>query len=606
MNLKHILGATLLGAAAFGAPARAATDQDFLPVDQAFHFEALPDGPTRVKLYWEIAQGYYLYRNRVSVTTEQPGVQLGALTLPKGESHTDEYFGTQEVYHQELIATQSVARAAGAPLQLKLTVKYQGCADAGLCYPPQKRQIEVELPASGAASGANAAGSAANGNSANNSGSSAGTGFISEQDRLASLVRSGNLGLLLGTFFLAGLLLAFTPCVLPMVPILSGIISGAGASSNALRGFLLSLAYVLGMAFTNTMAGVVAALAGKQVQALFQQPWIIAVFAGLFVVMALAMFGLFTLQMPAAIQTRLSDASNKQSAGTYFGVAVMGSLSALIVTACVAPPLVAALAVISQSGDVFRGGSALFAMSIGMGAPLLLVGASAGNLLPKAGAWMDLVKKLFGVLMLGVAAWMLARIVPEKLGLLLWAVPAFAAAWILVTGVRGKSAGALTLKFAGGLAAVYGAVLVAGSVLGGTDPLEPIPQLSSRGSAMQLKRIKTLSDLEREVTAARAAGKAVMLDFYADWCVSCKEMEKYTFTDAAVKQSLMNTVLLQADVTANDDDDAALLKRFDIKGPPTIAFYGPDGLERGQYRVVGFMKAPEFASVAKRATSAGT
>jgi thiol:disulfide interchange protein DsbD len=390
-----------------------------------------------------------------------------------------------------------------------------------------------------------------------------------------------------------------------MVPILSGIISGAGASTNALRGFLLSLAYVLGMAFTNTLAGVAAALAGQQVQALFQQTWIIVLFAGLFVAMALSMFGLFTLQMPASIQTRLSDASNKQSAGTYAGVAIMGALSALIVTACVAPPLVAALAVIGQSGDVFRGGSALFSLSIGMGAPLLLVGASAGNLLPKAGAWMDLVKKLFGVLMLGVAAWMLARIVPPKFALLLWAIPAFSAAWILLTGLGSRSGGAMLLKLAGVAAGAYGIVLIAGTALGSSDPLAPIPQWSAREAALPFKRIKTVADLESAVAAARAAGQPVMLDFYADWCVSCREMEKYSFTDPAVKQTLSKAVLLQADVTANDADDAALLKRFGIFGPPTIAFYGRDGRERSQFRVVGFMKAAEFAGVADRAFGDG-
>lgn len=600
MNFKYIQPIALLATLAFTASvAAAATDEDFLPVDQAFHLEALADSPDHVKLYWEIAEGYYLYRNRVSVSSDQAGVQLGALHLPTGESHTDEYFGTQEVYHQELIAVQPLTHSAGAPLKLMLTVKYQGCADAGLCYPPQKRQIVVDVPAAGTAtpaSGHSATGGA-NGQPL--------SGFISEQDRLASLVRSGNLALLLGTFFLAGLLLAFTPCVLPMVPILSGIISGAGAASSALRGFLLSLAYVLGMAFTNTLAGVAAALAGKQVQALFQQPWIIAVFAGLFVLMALAMFGVFTLQMPAAIQTRLSNVSSQQSAGTYGGVAVMGALSALIVTACVAPPLVAALAVIGQSGDVFRGGSALFAMSIGMGAPLLLVGASAGKLLPKAGPWMDLIKRLFGVLMLGVAAWMLARIVPERWLLLLWAVPAACAAWILITGLRGRSGGALALRVLGGLSAAYGAVLVAGAFAGGTDPLAPIPQLSAHQTALPFKRIKTLADLQREIVAAQTAGKPVMLDFYADWCVSCKEMEKYSFTDASVKQALARAVLLQADVTANDAADAALLTHFGIFGPPTIAFYGAQGAERQQYRVVGFMKPTEFAAVAARAFEGG-
>ena len=593
MNFKFILSAS--GVAMMLAVQlcmAAGTPDDFLPVDQAFHFEAVPDGSNRVKLYWEIAEGYYLYRNRIKAGSATAGAQLGTLELPKGQPHDDEYFGTQEIYRQELIAIVPVTRAAGPALALTVTVGYQGCADKGLCYPPQKRAVSVDLPASQPSTAA---------------GSGAGTGgYVSEQDRLAELVRGGNLAMLLGVFFLAGLALAFTPCVLPMVPILSGIISGAGAATSVRRGFLLSLAYVLGMALTNTLAGVAAALAGKQIQALFQQPWIIALFGALFVAMALAMFGLFTLQMPAAIQTRLSAVSNQQSVGTYTGVVVMGALSALIVTACVAPPLVAALAVIGQSGSVVRGGSALFALSIGMGAPLLLVGASAGKLLPKAGAWMELVKKLFGVVMLGVAAWMFARIVPERWALLLWAVPAFSAAWLLGTGLRGRSGGAWALKVVGVLAGLYGLAMVAGSALGGSDPLAPIPHFAAQPQGLPFKRIKTVADLQREVDAARATGRTAMLDFYADWCASCKEMEKYSFTDAVVRQSLAKTVLLQADVTANDDADAALLRRFDIKGPPTIAFFGADGKERPAFRVVGFMKASEFARVASRAFASGT
>ena len=616
MNLKPILAFCGLVAAFVPVGLGADAPDDFLPVDQAFHFEAVADGADHIKLYWEIAEGYYLYRNRIKASSEQTDVKLGALEMPNGEPHQDEYFGSQEIYRQELVATIAVTPMSGAAHTLKLTVGYQGCADKGLCYPPQKRQVNVELSANGTgaartgrgagAAGAPSAPGAAASAAAAATGANGAAGYVSEQNHLAALVRDGNLFILLGTFFVLGLALAFTPCCLPMVPILSGIISGAGAATSAGRGFSLALAYVLGMALTNTLAGVAAALAGHQIQALFQQPWIIALFGALFVIMALAMFGFFTVQMPAAIQTRLSDLSNRQSAGTYAGVVVMGALSALIVTACVAPPLVAALTVIGQSGSVLRGGSALFVLSIGMGTPLLLVGASAGKLLPRAGAWMDLVKKMFGVLMLAVAAWMFARIVPERWGLLLWAVPAFCACWLLITGLRGRSGGALALKAAGVLAGLYGLALVAGTALGGTDPLSPFTQLAAAQRALAFKRIKTVEDLHREVAAAKAAGKSVMLDFYADWCASCKEMEKYSFTDSKVRQSLAATVLLQADVTSNDDADAALLKLFDIKGPPTIAFFGRDGIERQAYRVVGFMKAGEFANVATRAFASGT
>ncbi|MBC8027230.1 MAG: protein-disulfide reductase DsbD, partial [Steroidobacteraceae bacterium] len=414
--------------------------------------------------------------------------------------------------------------------------------------------------------------------------------------------------LVLLSFFGAGLLLAFTPCVLPMVPILSGIIAGGGENISTRRSFLLSIAYVLGMAFTYTAAGVAAGAIGQgfNLQATFNQPWIIAVFSLLFVVLAASMLGLFTIEMPGFIQTRLSSKSNEQQAGTYIGVGVMGALSALIVSACVAPPLIAALTVISQTGDVVRGGAALFVMSIGMGTPLLIVGASAGKLLPRAGAWMDTVKNLFGVLFLGVAAWMLARILPGWLGLLCWAVPAFTLAWVLWRARAKSVGGRATARALSVAAAIYGVSVLVGAALGGTNPLMPIPQFAAQKEHLEFKRIKTLADLEREVAAAKSAGRPVMLDFYADWCVSCIEMEHNTFTVKEVQDALAGAVLLQADVTKNDDDDQALLKHFGIFGPPTIAFYGADGVERRNFRVVGFMKAAEFAAVVRQAVAPAT
>jgi thiol:disulfide interchange protein DsbD len=425
--------------------------------------------------------------------------------------------------------------------------------------------------------------------------------YVSEQDRFATLIKSGNTFLMLGGFFLAGLVLAFTPCVLPMIPILSGIIAGQGKNVTTGRAFSLSLTYVLGMAFTYTIAGALCAAAGKQVQTVFQQPWILALFAALFVVLALSMFGLFTIQMPAAIQTRVANVSNQQAAGTFGGVALMGVLSALIVTTCVGPALVGALIVIGQTGQIARGAAALFAMSIGMGTPLLIVGASAGKLLPKAGAWMDTVKKLFGVMMLAVAAWMLARIIPERLSLVLWAIPPLVCAWLLITEVRKRSPATWVVRFAGVAAGVYGLALITGSALGGTDPLAPFASRTAHQQELPFRTIKSVADLQREIIQAKSEGRTVLVDFSAKWCVSCKEMEKYTFTDTAVKTALDRTVLLRADVTDNDAADQALLKHMGIIGPPTIAFYGVNGEERANYRVVGFMKADAFASHAKEA-----
>jgi thiol:disulfide interchange protein DsbD len=606
MNLKRLFSSLWILAALVATPLRAqVVDSEFLPPSEAFKVEAVAEGADRVRVDFLVTPGYYLYRHRMNFAVDTAAgpvaATLGAVDIPAGEWKEDEFFGRQQVFHESMSVSVPVSRAPGGALELPLVVGLQGCAEAGLCYPPEKRRFKVMLPAAtGSATAGPPPGAAARGAVGGASGGGTG-GFVSEQDRLAGLIRDGSLPAVLATFFGLGLLLAFTPCVLPMVPILSGIIAGQGASATPRRSFTLSLAYVLGMAFTNTLAGIGAAAAGQQLQAFFQQTWIIVVFALLFVVLAASMFGLFTLQLPSALQTRLTEASNSQRAGTLWGVAAMGALSALIVSACVAPPMFAALAVIAQTGDVARGGSALFAMSLGMGAPLLAVGASAGQLLPRVGAWMEAVKEFFGVLMLGVAAWMLARVLPANLSLIAWAVPALALAWVLWRLRPRDEAAEWLTRVAAVVAAAYGLALIAGSALGGRDPLAPIPQLAREVKTLEFRKIKGTAELDKELAAAAMTGRPVMLDFYADWCVSCKEMERYTFTDPGVQKALAGALLLKADVTANDEADQALLKRFGIFGPPTIAFWGPDGTERAQFRVVGFMKAEAFAAVAGQA-----
>jgi len=591
-NLRSLLGSG------------AKSDADFLPADQAFVLSAESTARDRVRLRWDIADDYYLYRDKVKVRTAATDVQLGSASIPGGEKQHDEYFGEQVVFHEQMLADVPIVAAAGVT-EVPLEITYQGCADAGLCYPPIKKTVVVKLASTTAAASPPAAAAAAAADDAVKP-------MRSEQDLLADKIRDGNLLAVLATFFGFGLLLAFTPCVLPMVPILSGIIVGAGKGQPVprSRAFALSVAYVLGMALTYTVAGAAFAAAGQQAQAFFQKPWMIVLFAALFVWLALGMFGLFNLQVPGWLQERVSRISDKQQQGTLVGTAIMGALSSLIVTACVAPPLVASLAVIGQSGDVFRGGAALFAMSLGMGAPLLLVGASAGELLPRAGAWMDTVKQAFGIMMLGVAIWMLGRILPGPVTLGLWAALAFVTGyWLLRMGGRDLRKGATVVRRAfGALAAIYGVLMLVGALAGRSDPLQPLAGVvgtpsSSPGEgtagavhpAAHFKRIKSVADLDAAIAAANASGKTVMLDFYADWCVSCKEMEKYTFPDPSVQAALANAVLLQADVTANDDTDQALMQRFGILGPPSILFFGRDGAERTDYRVVGFKPADEFA-----------
>jgi thiol:disulfide interchange protein DsbD len=570
------------------AKPQAESEDEYLDPDVAFVLTANAQSTNNVQLNWRIADGYYLYKQRIKLEPANAAQPVGAIVLPKGLPHDDEYFGPQEIYRESLDASFSVPPGAKA---VDVKVTYQGCADAGLCYPPITKVLNVSLEGAPATVASSA---------------SSGGGYVSEQDSFAAQIAGGSLLLVIAVGYLGGLLMAFTPCVLPMVPILSGIIAGSGDKTTPARAFLLSLSYVGGIAAIYVLMGVLAAFIGGGVnlQAIFNQWYILVPFALLFIVLAASMFGLFTIEVPSFIQTRLSDASNNQRAGTFIGVAAMGALSALIVSACVAPVLIGALTFIAKTGDAVRGAIAMLSIALGMGTPLLLVGASAGALLPRAGAWMETIKNLFGVMFLAVAAWLLGRIVPGWAGMLLWAAPALALAWVLWRA-RAKTAGARGVaRLVGTAAGLYGVILIAGAALGATNPLAPIPQLAGQQKQLEFKRIKTLADLEREVAAASKSGRSVMLDFYADWCVSCKEMEHNTFTEAEVQKALAHTTLLQADVTVNDDDDRALLQHFGIFGPPTIAFYGADGTERRNFRVVGFMKAAEFADVVRQAVAA--
>ncbi|MFC4309501.1 protein-disulfide reductase DsbD [Steroidobacter flavus] len=583
--------------------------EDFLQPDDAFRFGAGMEKPDSVALTWIIAENYYLYKDRIHVETDTPGVTLGKLQLPKGDPKHDEYFGDTEVYHEVLEASLPIARPAGSGGTLNLKVTYQGCANEGICYNPIAKNVSLELPPSDKATSlptdAQSEGSVTSAAGPTSSSKAP----VAEQDKLASLIRDGNLLAVLATFFGLGVLLSFTPCVLPMIPILSGIIVGQGGTVTPARGFSLAFTYVQGMALTYAAAGAAFVLAFKQApQAFFQQPWIITLMTLLFVVLAFAMFGAFTLQLPSSLQTKLTSVSNEQKSGTYVGTFIMGALSALVVTACVAPAIIAALSVISQTGQIARGAGALYATGLGMGVPLLIVGASAGSLLPKVGPWMDTVKSLFGVLFLAVAVYLVSPLLPASVVMLLWSLLAVLSGfWVFSLKARDGGPAAAPLRALGLIAVVYGILLLIGAASGGKDPLQPLDRLAAGGGAsaqehvLAFQRIKTVSDLENAVAAATAAGKPVMLDFFADWCVSCKEMEKYTFPDPGVQSALANAVLLQADVTANDDADKALMNRFEIFGPPTIAFYGADGVERKDFRLVGFVPAERFREHVKAA-----
>jgi thiol:disulfide interchange protein DsbD len=582
---------------------------DFPPPEEVFFPDVFPVDGNTVEIGIRIEPGFYVYKHRISAKSLSPGAQAGQLELPKGKVKHDEFFGESEVYYGEVIGRLAIARATPEAMELELEVGYQGCADGGLCYLPQTRVMKVSLPEAGVVSDLSATAAPTGGTPA---------APVSEQNRIAEIISGSPLWFVVAAMFGFGLLLAFTPCVLPMIPILTAIIAGEGDDVTPARGFGLAFSYVMGMAIVYTAAGVVAVAAGAQVQAAFNQPWVLSLFAALFVVLAIAMFGVFDLQMPSSIQGKLASISSNQKSGTVIGAFVMGALSSLIVTACVAPALVAALAVMSQSGDYFRGGVALFAMSLGMGAPLLLVGAAQGKFLPKAGAWMVAVKGAFGFMMLGLAIWMLSRFLPATLIMTMWAVLVFMAGVFMggLTTLTAESTVPQKLgKGFGGLAIIYGILLVIGAATGGTNPLQPLASVnlgSGDGQAvashdeLPFQRIKTVADLDREIATASEQGKSVMLDFYADWCVSCKEMEAFTFTDAQVRAALSDTVWLQADVTANDAEDKALLDRFGVFGPPTIIFFGKDGQQRHGYEVVGYMKAETFAEHVQKAFSAAS
>ncbi|MEW8413137.1 MAG: protein-disulfide reductase DsbD, partial [Candidatus Thiodiazotropha sp.] len=581
-------------------------EDELLDPEEAYKLSVRVEDGTHIRLYWSIADGTYLYQDNVALSIpESETVALGEVKLPPAEIKKDSVkpdgtIGDIAVYHNEIDLIVPLVRSTTEADEFTLEARYQGCAEIGVCYPPISKQFTLSLPAISAAQASEIA------DTTTAAPASPAGEPVSELDQITDTLKGGSTLLIVGAFFLLGLGLSFTPCIFPMIPILSGIIAGQGDKITTQKAFTLSLVYVLAMAITYTVAGILAGLFGGNLQAYFQDPWILSAFALVFVLLALSMFGFYDLQLPSSLQSRLSEASNKQRGGTLGGVAIMGFLSALIVGPCVAPPLAGALIYIGQTGDAMLGGLALFALSMGMGAPLIAIGTSAGKLLPRAGSWMDAVKAVFGVALLGVAIIMLERIIPAELAMLLWGM-LFIVSAIYMGALRNleiEASGWQKLwKGLGFVFLVYGTLMLVGAASGGKDTLQPLRGIAIVGGSgaaghqeLAFKRIKSLDDLQREVAFASSQGRPVMLDFYADWCVSCKEMEKYTFSDPQVIDTLSNTHLLQADVTANDDVDQALLQgHFGLPGPPAIIFYGSDGQERRNYRLVGFMPAAEFS-----------
>jgi thioredoxin:protein disulfide reductase len=564
------------------------TQGELLPPDRAFQFSATVLDPNTIHVNWQIAPGYYQYREKTNVQLiNTKNVKLGAFSIPNGLPEEDEAFGHVEIFYDNLEFDIPLIRSEIAPQRITIKADYQGCADRGVCYPPMSKIVDLELPLATKQSMSSAVGQAQN---------------LSEQDQITRSLHQDSLWVTLMSFFGFGLLLSLTPCIFPMIPILSGIIVGRGHNITSSKAFLLSLSYVVASAVTYTIFGVLAALFGSNLQATFQEPWVIGLFSGIFVLLSLSMFGFYNLELPDFVRAKLHNSSEKHRDGSITGAAIMGSLSSLIVGPCVAAPLAGALIYIGQTGDVALGGSALFAMGMGMGVPLLIMGASAGKLLPKAGAWLKATNSVFGVIMLGVAVWMLSRILSSEITMLLWALLLILPAVYLnaIDPLPEHSSGWRKLwKGVGIVMLAYGLLLLIGFSIGNSNPLKPLQGLGltaakTNEQGIKFERIASVAELEARIKQANANNQPVMLDFYADWCISCKEMEAYTFTDATVIQKLSGFVLLQADVTKQSDADKELLAKFNLIGPPAILFFKENNQEINALRVIGYQDAKTF------------
>ncbi len=594
-------------------------EQELLPPDQAFKLTVKVRDANTLIAQFEPAKDYYLYKDKVAFKPQDAGTSIEKISLPQGTIKSDVTFGQVEVFHRPFEALISLKRDASSSDKLTLVATYQGCNEpVGVCYAPINKVIELTLPMAKAAAGAVAdavSGSAVAAPSATPDAtaelfSSAGSPAIeTESNRIERMFESGNFGLILIGFFGIGLLLSFTPCVFPMFPILSGIIARGGTNITKTRGLFLSLAYVMGMAITYAIAGVAAGLSGAMFSAALQNAWVLGTFALVFITLALSMFGFYELQLPSVLQSKLSDEAGHLKGGHLTSVFGMGALSALIVGPCVAAPLAGALLYISQTRDIVLGGSALFVMALGMGVPLLILGASAGAILPKVGPWMESIKQFFGVLLLGVAIWLISPVISAVAHMLLWAALLIISAIYLhaVDPLRpGASGFQKLLKGLGMIALLTGIALLVGVLSGSRDILQPLSKISITDASgkkqdvaqtdhLPFQRVKSVAEFEQHVLQSR--NKYVMVDFSADWCISCKEMERFTFSDSQVQSRLKDVVLLQVDVTDGTPDDMALLKRFKLFGPPGILFLDREGREVPGIRLIGYQDKESFLKI---------
>ncbi|MGB2741428.1 MAG: protein-disulfide reductase DsbD [Cognaticolwellia sp.] len=571
-------------------------DNEFLKVDEAFIFD-FHQQKNKLQVSFNIADGYYLYRHQFKFSTEN--ATIVPVDLPEGEHHEDEFFGVQQIFTNKISFTIDIEQANA---DASVTVRYQGCATKGLCYPPTKKTIDLSNVALAVSStgdaqnvlnalGANI--SPPETDTLNSNKPVSASSNSSEQHQLADMLQSDNVWLTLAAFFIGGLLLSFTPCVFPMYPILTGIIVGQGDKLSTKRAFALSFAYVQGMAVTYTLLGIVVAIAGAQFQAMFQHPIVLIALSALFIFLALSMFGIFNLALPSSWQNKLNQVSSNQKGGSYVGVLVMGAISGLVASPCTTAPLTGALLYISQSGDILLGASALYALSLGMGLPLLVLGSSGGKLLPKAGNWMNVIKNIFGLLLLAVPIFLLERFLPVLVIDVLWAVLILATAGYFYT-VNQDSA----KTFGFGLRSI---IIFLVFFIGANKAYQLIyptsnVAVSAQANVHGFEHVKNLAEMNQAIAKANAEGKTVMVDLYADWCVACKEFEEYTFFEANVQAELSDSLLLQLDLTdTGSKDSVELMSHFEVFGLPSILFFDKNGKELTQRRVTGFMGADDFS-----------
>jgi len=567
-------------------------DDEFLRVDQAFTFNFYQKN-NLLEVSFDIAPGYYLYRHQFKFKGKD--VNFTQVTLPNGIDHEDEFFGVQKIFTEHLSFTINLEHV-DRDGNIKLT--YQGCAEKGLCYPPTSKVIELSKIDLDERSPFNTASS--NINKEVNTPSNENITPKSEQHHLADMLKQDSLLLTLIAFFVGGLLLSFTPCVFPMYPILTGIIVGQGKQLTTKKAFTLSFFYVQGMAVTYTILGIVVALAGAKFQAVFQHPAVLIGLSVLFIFLALSMFGVFNLALPASWQNKLNNISNKQKGGSITGVLMMGVISGLVASPCTTAPLTGALLYISQTGDVILGASALYALSLGMGLPLLILGSSGGKLLPKAGAWMNIIKNIFGLLLLAVPIFLLERFIPETASQALWALLILASASYFYVTNQNHAETEVDNQKAKGFWYGFRSLVIFLMLFFGANLAYQLA-FPSNNTAINdsqhgnFKQVSTLAELNKEVSLANKQGMTVMVDLYADWCIACKEFEKYTFVDKQVQQALSNTVWLQIDMTEFDSTpNAELVQHYNILGLPSILFFDLQGNELAKQRTTGFMSATEF------------